>query len=130
MNSDRRSAAVARGRLRERLATLKAICAITEPDTSSFQRALDAVLALDERHQDELADVMFAATAEAGRRWTAWRFRCEEPDCPVGVVTYSQEWEPDAGLSVCCPVCGSGLGRLAIVDAVGGGLAVEADGRL
>jgi hypothetical protein len=103
---------------------------MTEPDVSGFRRALDAVLTLDERHQDELADVMFAAAAEAGGRWTAWRFRCEEHDCPVGVVTYSREWEPDAGPPVCCPLCGTGLGGLAIVDAVGGGFTVEADGPL
>jgi hypothetical protein len=100
---------------------------ITEPRTTSFRVAVDALLALDERRQDELADVMFAAAAEAGRRWTAWRFRCEEPDCPVGVVTYSQEWEPDAGLPVRCPLCSSALGGLAIVDSVGNGFERGAD---
>jgi hypothetical protein len=119
MNTNRAVAAVARGRLRERLVALKAICVITEPKMTNFRHALDAVLALDQQRQDELADVMFAAAAEAGRRWTAWRFRCEEPDCPVGVVTYSQDWEPDACLPVRCPLCGSGLGSLAIVDAIG-----------
>jgi hypothetical protein len=60
----------------------------------------------------------FATVATPAGR-TAWRFRCEEPDCPIGVVTYSQEWEPDAGLSVHCPLCSSAMGELDIADVVG-----------
>jgi hypothetical protein len=79
MNLDRPTAAVARGRLRERLATLKAICALTEPDAPSFRRALDAVLALDERQQDELADVMFASAAEAAADGQRGAFDARSP---------------------------------------------------
>jgi hypothetical protein len=117
-----RSDAVTQGRLRERLASLRAVSAILEPSRSTFGTAIDAILELDEQHQNELANVMFAATAEAGRQWTAWRFRCEEPDCAVGVVTYSQEWEPGSGLPVRCPLCGSALGDLELIENIGSDL--------
>ena len=29
-------------------------------------------------------------TAEAGRRWDGVAVRCEEPECPVGVVTIAE----------------------------------------
>lgn len=114
--------AVQHGRLRRRLTTLAAVTHVTDPEATALRDAVAAVVALTDDHLNEMADTMFAAVAEAGRIHRVWQFRCVEPGCPVGQVTYSEEWEPEPGTPIHCPICGSAMGDAAeLVEEIGGG---------